>query len=199
MREVLAHHAIDPDNDVTIIGLGPRYPQILRLLADGELDGAIISEPHVTIGEQAGLFNVWLGLNSLDFVPRMQWSIMVANDNVLAQEPNLVAAVLRGCRRSYRYAAQNRAEWADFGARYFGIEHDTMTKSIDREFKDLHFDCEIDLEGMGAAIALQQKLGAMTLPIRLADIVDARFSPCVFSDRTDAPKDPASAQASGQG
>ena len=40
MREVLAHHAIDPDNDVTIIGLGRRYPQILRLLADGELDGA---------------------------------------------------------------------------------------------------------------------------------------------------------------
>jgi hypothetical protein len=35
MREVLAHHAIDPDNDVTIISLGPRYPQILRLLADG--------------------------------------------------------------------------------------------------------------------------------------------------------------------
>ena len=70
---------------MTIVGLGPRYPQILRLLADGELDGAIISEPHVTIGEQAGLFNVWLGLNALDFVPRMQWSIVVANDDVLAQ------------------------------------------------------------------------------------------------------------------
>jgi ABC-type nitrate/sulfonate/bicarbonate transport system substrate-binding protein len=121
---------------------------------------------------------------------------MVANDDVLAQEPNLVDAVLRGCRRSYRYAAQNRAEWADFGAQYFGIKQDTMTKSIDREFDDLHFDCEIDLAGMGAAIALQQKLGAMALPIRLADIVDARFSPCVSSD---TPKDPASAQASGQG
>ena len=51
---------------------------------------------------------------------------------------------------------------------------------------------------VGAAIALQQKLGAMTLPIRLIDIVDARFSPCVFSDRTDTPKDPVSAPASGQ-
>ena len=47
-----------------------------------------------------------------------------------------------------------------------------MTKSIDREFEDLHFDCDIDLEGMGAAIALQQKLGAVTLPIRLIDIID---------------------------
>jgi ABC-type nitrate/sulfonate/bicarbonate transport system substrate-binding protein len=176
MREVLAHHAIDPDADVTIVGLGQRYPRILDLLADGELDGAIISEPHVTIGEQAGLFEVWLGLNSLDFVPRMQWSIAVANDEMLAQEPDLVGAVLRGCRRSYRYAAQNRDEWADFGASYYGIEPATMMKSIERELRDLHFDCEIDVEGLESAIALQQKLGAVTRPIRLADIVDARFA-----------------------
>jgi ABC-type nitrate/sulfonate/bicarbonate transport system substrate-binding protein len=196
MREVLAHHAIDPDTDVTIVGLGPRYPQILDLLAGGELDGAIISEPHVTVGEQAGLFNVWLGLSSLDFVPRIQWSIVVANDEVLAKEPNLVHAVLRGCRRSYRYAAQNRAEWTDFGAHYFGIKHETMMKSIDREFGDLHFDCEIDLEGMEAAIALQQKLGAVTHLMRLTDIVDARFSPYPVSRRTDTPKRPTSEKPS---
>jgi NitT/TauT family transport system substrate-binding protein len=188
MREVLAHHAIDPDTDVTIVGLGPRYPQILALLADGELDGAIISEPHVTMGDEAGLFKVWLGLNSLDFVPRMQWSIAVANDDLLAREPDLVGAVLRGCRRSYRYAAQNRAEWADFGAHHFGITRETMMKSIDRELGDLHFDCEIDLAGMEAAIALQRKLGAVTHPIRLADIIDARFCPSAVSGRTDMPK-----------
>jgi NitT/TauT family transport system substrate-binding protein len=176
MREVLAHHALDPDTDVTIVGLGPRYPQILDLLAHGELDGAIISEPHVTIGEQAGLFDVWLGLNSLDFVPRMQWSIAVANCEMLEREPDLVGAVLRGCRRSYRHAAQNRDEWADFGAHYYGIAPATMMKSIDRELGDLHFDCEIDYEGLEAAIALQQKLGAVRRPIRMTDIIDARFA-----------------------
>jgi len=105
----------------------------------------------------------------------MQWSIAVANDDVLAKEPDLVDAVLRGCQRSYRYAAQNRAEWAEFGAHYFGIARETMMKSIDHELADLHFDCEIDLAGMEAAIALQQKLGAVTHPIRLADIIDARY------------------------
>jgi ABC-type nitrate/sulfonate/bicarbonate transport system substrate-binding protein len=176
MREVLKHHAIDPETDVTIVSLGSRYPQILNLLANGELDGAIISEPHVTMGEQAGLFKVWLGLNKLDFVPRMQWSIAVANNEFLAKEPDLVESVLRGCRRSYRYAATYRDEWADFGANYFGIARETMAKSIDREFPDLHFDCEIDFEGMEAAIALQQKLGAVRGPLRLADIVDGKFA-----------------------
>lgn len=179
MREVLKHHAIDPETDVSIHGLGARYPEILKMLAGDALDGAIISEPHVTMGEEAGLFNVWLGMNKLDFVPRMQWTIAVANDDMLAEEPNLVAAVLRGCQRSYRYAAENRDEWADFGAHYFNIPRQTMMKSIDREFDDLHFDCAIDLAGLEAAVALQRKLGAVTAPLSLIDIVDARFTPPV--------------------
>jgi hypothetical protein len=52
-----------------------------------------------------------------------------------------------------------------------------MAKSISREFDDLHFDCEIDTDGMEAAIALQAKLGAMSRPLPLAEIVDARFVP----------------------
>jgi ABC-type nitrate/sulfonate/bicarbonate transport system substrate-binding protein len=176
MREVLSHYSIDPDKDVTIVGLGKRYPQVLNLLASGDLDGAIISEPHVTMGEHAGLFNVWLGLNALDFVPRMQWSVAVANNDVLTKEPNLIAGVLRGCRRSYRYAADHRGEWAEFGANHFGISRETMARSIDREFSDLHFDCEIDQEGMESAIALQRKLGAVRRPMQLSEIVDPRFS-----------------------
>jgi NitT/TauT family transport system substrate-binding protein len=180
MREVLTHYSIDPDNDVTVVALGPQYPKVLELLACAELDGAILSEPHVTMGEQAGLFKVWLGLNTLAFVPRMQWTIVVANDAMLARQPDLVAAILRACRRSYHYAADHRDEWTDFGASYFGISPKTMAKSIGREFNDLHFDCEIDTDGMEAAIALQEKLGAMPRPLQLAEIVDVRFAPALF-------------------
>jgi NitT/TauT family transport system substrate-binding protein len=175
MHEVLRHYGLDPETDVTIVGLGPRYPEILTLLAQGDLDGAIVSEPHVTIGEQAGHFKVWLGLNKWDVVPRMQWTIAVANNEALERDRDMIEAVLCGCRRSYRYAADNRAEWADFGARHFGISRDTMAKSIDREFDDLHFDCEIDRDGMEAAITLQRKLGSVTGHLELNDILDSRF------------------------
>lgn len=176
MRKLLVHHGIDPDRDVRIVALGLQYPKILELLSDRELDGAIMSEPHVTMGEEAGLFKVWLGLNRLDYVPPMQWSIVVANDWLLAREQHLVAAVLRGCRRSYWYAAEHRDEWADFGARYFGIKRETMLRSIAREFDGLHFDCEIDVDGMNAAIALQRNLGSVSAPLGLSDIIDSRFS-----------------------
>ena len=80
MRALLRHYGMDPKTDVTIVGLGPRYPEILAMLAQGDLDGAIISEPSVTIGEQAGYFSVWLGLNRCDFAPKMQWTIAVADN-----------------------------------------------------------------------------------------------------------------------
>jgi NitT/TauT family transport system substrate-binding protein len=176
-REILKAHDLDPETDVNLRGLGSRYPEVLDLLASGELDGAMLSEPHVTIGEQKQLFKVWLGMNKLDFVPPMQWTIAVANNDILATCPALIAAVMRGCRRSYRYAAANRDEWADFGAAYFKIPRETMAKSIDREFDDLHFDCLIDTEGLEAALTLQRKLGAVTEPLSLTDVVDARVSP----------------------
>jgi ABC-type nitrate/sulfonate/bicarbonate transport system substrate-binding protein len=182
MDMVLKRYGLDPQTDVTICGLGSRYPEILELLAAKSLDGAILSEPHVAMVEGAGLFNVWLGMNRLDFVPRMQWTIAVANDAMLANDGDLVAAILRGCRRSYRYAAENRDEWADFGAHYFNISRDTMMRSIEREFGDLHFDCAIDAQGLEAAVALQRELGAVTTPLALSDIIDHRYV-CLTVDR----------------
>ena len=49
MREVLTHYEIDPDQDVEVVGLGVRYPEVVRLIADGEIDGAVISEPNVSM------------------------------------------------------------------------------------------------------------------------------------------------------
>jgi ABC-type nitrate/sulfonate/bicarbonate transport system substrate-binding protein len=106
----------------------------------------------------------------------MQWTIMVANDDLLLHEPDLISSVLSACRRSYHYAAKHRTEWVDFGARYFRIQRGTMTRSIERELPDLHFDCEVDTEGLAAAIALQQRLGGVPASLRLNDIVDPRFT-----------------------
>ncbi len=177
MREVLSHNGVDPDKDVTIVGLGTKYPQVIDLIREGELAGAVISEPNVSIGELAGIHRVWVGLAEVDFVPRLQWSVCIANNDVIEREPELVEAVLRGCRRSYRYASENQDEWAAFGADYFGIETTVMNRAIEREIASLHFDCEIDLEGLQAAIALQQKLGAIKRPLALGDVSDLRFQP----------------------
>jgi NitT/TauT family transport system substrate-binding protein len=177
MREVLQRHGLDPDADVKIIGLGERYPAVVELFRSNELAGAVLSEPNVSIGEAGGVYRVMQALTDAAFCPEMQWSVVVAGMQTIEKEPELLRAVLRGCRRSYRYAADHPDEWTAFGADYFGIDRATMSKSIAREMRGLHFDCEVDMPGLQQAIDLQKRLGAIEKLLRAEDIADLRFLP----------------------
>ncbi len=177
MRTVLTHHGIDPDRDLKIIGLGSRYPVVTDLFDSGELQAAVLSEPNISIGEDGGHFRIMQGLTDAEFCPGMQWSVIVANQAVIANEPELVRAVLRGCVKSYRHAAAHPEDLAQFGADYFGITPATMLKSMRREADGLHTECEIDMPGLSQAIALQQRLGAFKTDMPAEFIVDLRFLP----------------------
>ena len=177
MRTVLSHHGLDPDNDLRIIGLGARYPNVTELFDSGELQAAVLSEPNISIGEDGGHFRIMQGLTDAEFCPAMQWSVIVANQDVIDREPELVRAVLRGCVNSYRHAAANPADLAAFGADYFGIASATMEKSIRREVDGLHNEGEIDMPGLRQAIALQQRLGAFDVALDAEAICDLRFLP----------------------
>jgi len=186
MRAVLAHHGIDPDRDLHLVGLGSRYPHVMDLFDSGELHAAVLSEPNIAIGEDGGHFRVMQALTDAQFCPTMQWSVIVANERVIEQDPQLLAAIMRGVVRSYRHAMAHPGELADFGAEYFGIPRDTMQKSIRREAPDLHADGLIDMAGLDQAIALQHRLGAFVAPMRAADIVDLRFLPDAASSAANA-------------
>ena len=177
MRQVLQHHGLDPDADLKIVGLGERYPRVIDLFRSGELAAAVLSEPNVSMGESSGAFRVMQALTDPEFCPGMQWSVVVAGPDTLADEPELIRAVLRGCQKSYHYAADHRDEWIAFGADYFGIARETMARSIEREFSGLHCDGEIEMRALQQAIDLQMRLGAIKQPLRAEDIVDLRFLP----------------------
>lgn len=177
MRQVLQHHGLDPDADLKIVGLGERYPDVIDLFRSGELTGAVLSEPNVSMGEASGAFRIMLALTDPAFCPDMQWSVVVAGPDTLANEPELVRALLRGCQKSYHYAAAHPDEWIAFGADYFGMARETMARSIEREKSGLHFDGQIDMRGLQQAIDLQMRLGAIKQPMLARDIVDLRFLP----------------------
>lgn len=177
LRELLQHHGLDPDTDLDTIGLGERHPQIVELFLNGELSGAVLSEPSVSIGEQAGAFRVMQALSDPAFCPDMQWNVVVAAPRALAEEPELIRSVLRGCQKSYHYAAEHRDEWIAFGADFFGTRRETMAKAVQRELHGLHFDGEIDMRGLQQAIDLQVRLGAISRPMPAEDLVDSSFLP----------------------
>jgi ABC-type nitrate/sulfonate/bicarbonate transport system substrate-binding protein len=171
---VLQSNGIDPDKDVRIIGLSERYAQVVDLMESDEIHGAVISEMNVSIGEYRQAIQIFKTLTEPAYCPTMQWMVVVANLAVIEEEPALISAVLRASRRGYRYALNNRDEFARFGAKQLGIDVATMIRSIGREEHDMHHDCEIDMAGLDLAIELQRKLGAFTSPLRAEDITDLR-------------------------
>lgn len=177
MREVLLRNGIDPDRELNVIGLGPRYPNVLELFESGEVQAAVLSEPNISIGEDRGAFRVMQALTDPVYCPTMQWSVIVANLATIESEPELVRAVLRGCVKSYRYAEAHSDELADFAANYFGISRATMEKSIRRDEPGQHTEGQVDLAGLRQAIDLQVRLGAFSIPLRVEDIVDLCFLP----------------------
>ena len=177
MREVLGKHGLDPDRDLKVIGMGPRYPSVMELFQSGEVQSAVLSEPNVSIGEDAGAFRIMQGLTDAEFCPTHAMERDRRQPRHDPDEPELVRAVLRGCVRSYRYARDHVDELAAFGADYFGIARSTMMKSIRREAADLHADGEVDLRGLRQAIDLQLRLRAFANPMAVEDIVDLRFLP----------------------
>jgi ABC-type nitrate/sulfonate/bicarbonate transport system substrate-binding protein len=177
MRLVLQSHGLEPDKDVNVVGLGPRYPKVLELFEAGELQAAVISEPNVTIGESRGLFRVLQSLTDQAYCPTMQWSVVAANRQVIDEEPELLRAVLRASRRSLVYCEAHPDELAAYAASYYGIDSGIMRRSLARESPDLHSLCQIDLAGLGQAIDLQHRLGAIKAPMPVEDLVDLRFMP----------------------
>jgi ABC-type nitrate/sulfonate/bicarbonate transport system substrate-binding protein len=183
MRAVLAGHGLDPDRDVRVVGLGRDYPRVVELFEAGDLQAAVLSEPNVSIGEDRGAFRVLKALTDAEFCPTMQWSVTVANADVIAREPDLVAAVLRGCMRSYCNAVEHPDELAAFGARYFGLPIETVRKSIAREANGLRIDGRIDLATLQEAIDLQRRLGAFDGPMAAESIVDHSFGSIAPAER----------------
>ncbi len=177
MRLVLQTHGLDPDRDVNVIGLGPRYPRVLELFEKGELQAAVISEPNVTIGESNGLFRVMQALTDPAYCPTMQWSVVAANEATIAGEPELLRAVLRASRRSLLHCEAHPDELAEFASRYYRIDAAIIRRSLAREGPDLHALCELDMEGLRQAIDLQRRLGALKSPMTAQDIVDLRYMP----------------------
>jgi NitT/TauT family transport system substrate-binding protein len=176
-RLVLDKNGMNPDKDVRVIGLGSKYANVVDLLKSGEIHGAVISEPNISIGENRGALRILKALTEPEFCPTMQWMVVVANRDFLARSPGLVAAVLRASRRSYHYVAANPEEFAAFCADHLGTDAATILASIERERGDMHPDCEIDMDGLNLAIELQRRLGAFDKPMQAREIVDLRFVP----------------------
>lgn len=177
LRAMLIERGLDPENHLEYVGLGDEYEYVVDVLRSDRVDAFIAVEPAPSIAEAQGIVNVWGAVYDEPSLPQYQWIIHVARSSLIAREPELIRTALEACRRSAHYAAANIDEWAEFGAKQYGISKSVMRKSIDRELPHMHLDGQIDIRGLEEMISLQQRLGAIKRPLTSEEICDLRFQP----------------------
>ena len=176
-RKILRRHGLEPDRDVTFVPLLDQYPRIVDIMEEGRIDACLAIEPNLSIGEEKGLLDVWAAGFDEPYLPHFQWIVRVARDDLIESDPELVAAVIRGCRRSAHYAARHVDEWVAFAARQFGASQAAARRGIERELPHFHLDCQIDMPGLQVAVDMQHELGGIARPMKATDFVDLRFQP----------------------
>jgi NitT/TauT family transport system substrate-binding protein len=175
IHKMLAHHGLDANTDVTLVPLFDQYPRIIEIMQEGGIDACIVTEPNLSIGEDANILNVWAAGYEDAYLPDFQWIVRVANSDFIEREPDVVEAVLRGCRRSAHHAADNAEAFCKFVAAYYGTNVPAVRRAMDREMPRYQLDCQLDMPGLQNAIDMLLELGGLERRMAPTDFTDIRF------------------------
>ena len=69
VHKILAHHGLDAARDVELVPLGADYPHIIDFVHDGRIDACLATEPNLSIGEDAGILDIWAAAYDAPYLP----------------------------------------------------------------------------------------------------------------------------------
>jgi ABC-type nitrate/sulfonate/bicarbonate transport system substrate-binding protein len=175
VQKMLARHGLDANRDVTLVALFDQYPRIIDIMEEGGIDACLVTEPNLSIGEDRNILDVWAAGYEAAYLPDFQWIVRVANCDFIEREPDVIRAVLRGCRRSAHHATKHTDEFCGFVANYYGTSTEAVQRAMQREMPRYQLDCVLDLPGLQNAIDMLVELGGIKQRMRPEDFADLRF------------------------
>jgi NitT/TauT family transport system substrate-binding protein len=176
MQKILRSEGVDPQM-VEFVPLLGEYPRVVDLVGEGRIDACLAVEPNVSMGEARGILDYWTPAFVEPYLPKYQWIVHIARDELIQRDPELIRSVLRCCRKSAHWAAAHLDEWATFGAKLYGTTEAVMRNAINRELPHLHLDGRLDMAGLQVAADMQFELGGIAKASKASEFVDLRFQP----------------------
>jgi NitT/TauT family transport system substrate-binding protein len=176
-RRMLIQHGLDPDADITSVPLLDDYPRIIDIMEEGGIDACLATEPNLSIGEDRGILEIWAAAYEDAYLPNYQWIVRVAHTGFIAQEPDTVAAVLRGCRRAAHHAAGHLNDFAAFVAGLYGTTQAVARRAMARELSHYQLDCQVDMPGLQCSLDMLHEFGGIPRPRRAEEFTDLRSQP----------------------
>jgi NitT/TauT family transport system substrate-binding protein len=172
-RKLMKDQGLSPE-DLVFVELPP--PEMPSALANGSIDAYFVGEPHAAKAELAGTGRVLY--HAKDIWPKFISCVLVVHEDLIRDDPQLVAELVRGIAESGEWAERNREKAADLVAPYFRqdakvIKH-ALTQPIDRVSYRMLTPSD---EELGAIYDMAREAGLLEKEIRMSELVDRRFIP----------------------
>jgi sulfonate transport system substrate-binding protein len=137
LRVLLKDANIDPEKDVSLIQIGG-YANHLTAIQKGEVDGSMILEPFLTIGEKEGIIkpvvDLMAGQGPEDLSKRI-WTVLVSSENFLQQKPKVAQGLVSAIAEAVNYIDTNEDGAVRVAHAYFpkmdsALLHDIIDRNL---------------------------------------------------------------------
>ncbi|MFB9951909.1 ABC transporter substrate-binding protein [Rhizobium puerariae] len=174
LRVILRENGVDPDKDVTLFAAGTNQ-QAYGALISGQVDATIIHQPFPALAELEGegktLARGW------DYLPTYHTGVLIAGNDVLAKDPDLVERGLRAYFRSYTYAKAHYDEYIPWLQKQLHLNPEAVANAIRQEDDIWDNNPAIDRKAIADTQAVEIALGNQDAPYDAEKFIDERFIP----------------------
>lgn len=174
LKVILRENGIDPAKDVTLFAAGT-YQQAYGALISGQVDATIIHQPFPAMAELEGegktLARGW------DYLPTYHTGVLIAGNDVIANDPDLLRRGLRAYFRSYTYAKANYGEYLPWLQKQLHLNPQAVANAIRQEDDIWDSNPAIDRKAIADTQAVEIALGNQKEPYDAEKFIDDRFIP----------------------
>lgn len=172
MKMELRRAGLDPEHDVTYLELRERYESIDGM-ARGEYAAKLTTEPMLAAGELTGAWRLVEPVSVAE--PHFQWGLLVARDEFIDENPELLQRLLRAHVRGARYCQQNPIETRAMVKQEMpDYADEVIDLALTRTLPIWNTTGELDLPGVEVAIEMMLSIGSIQRRPSLDEIVDLR-------------------------
>lgn len=174
-RQILSDNGVDPDTDVTFIANGVNE-QAYGTLTTGQVDATIIHQPFPALGEIEGK-SVTLA-RGWDYLPTYHTGVLIAGNDVIENDPELVRRGLRAYFKAYTYAKEHYDEYLPWlQEKLANIDPDAVDAALRQEDDIWDNNPAIDPVAITDTQAVEVAQGNQDAPYDAYKYIDEQFIP----------------------
>lgn len=172
MKMELRRAGLNPEKEVNFLELRDQY-ESLEGMARGEYMAKLTTEPMLAAGELSGVLRLVEPVSVAE--PHFQWGLLVARNQFIEENPDLLTKLLRAHAKGARYCQQNPVETKAMVKQEMpDYSDEVIDLALTRTLPLWNVTGEIDLPGVEVAIDMMLSIGSIQQRPLLDDLVDTR-------------------------